>query len=375
MSGSMVEMHKRRLGKMHKRRLGERGGVLFHIRFFGKNTKSEQREEKPARDSEGQIHLKAAAAKQTSFAYQGQSSHGEMQEEQTFNPYADAAFGEQAERISPYVAAAPSGLQEERQAAQRRRGGIGQLVNFRGTYCFDDDDDEQTAHPYDVPVRTLDRSGVSPYGANAAGDEERTVNPYDTDFDDGQTVYPYAAQCAADDESTINPYDLEGDSGEQTVNPFGERVPRGRKTQGCSSLENMQPFEEPEGLYQGCATQSGVMDDEETVNPYAMEWLPKLTVEFEVKCGQKVWKKQILFVGSMWIGITEQCELQIDAKEGEAPCAELIYNGGNLYIRNVSTHGERIMLNDSELGAELVMLLQGSRITIGAAQISRVEMV
>lgn len=328
---------------------------MFHIHFLGKNTKSEQREEKAARDNEER------------------SSHGERLDEQTLNPYADAVSGEQAERISPYAPAEPSGLQEELQAARRRRGGIGEPVNMGRTYCFDDD--EQTAHPYDVPARTPDRKGTSPYGADAAEDGERTVNPYDADFDDGQTVYPYAAQYAADDERTINPYDLEGDSGEQTVNPFGGMAPRGRETHGRSPLENVQPYEEPEDLYQGYATQSGMMDDEETINPYAMDWLPKLTVEFEVKCGQKAWQKQISFVGSMWIGVTEQCELQIDAKEGEAPCAELIYNGGNLYIRNVSAHGERVMLNDSELGAELVMLPRGSRIAIGAAQISRAEMV
>lgn len=346
---------------------------MFCIHFFGKNTKSEQREEKPAHDNEGQIHLKASAAEQTSFAHQGQSGHGEMHQEQTLDPYADAASGEQAERISPYAAAAPSGLQEERQAARRRRGDIGQPVNWRGTYCSDDD--EQTANPYGMNVQTPDQPSAFPYGEKTTEDGERTVNPYDADFDDGQTVYPSAAQYAADDESTINPYDLEDDSGEQTVNPFGGTAPRGRETQGRSPLENRQPYEEPEGLYQGFATPSGMMDDEETINPYAMDWLPKLTVKFEVKCGQKAWQKQISFVGSMWIGVTEQCELQIDAKEGEAPCAELIYSGGNLYIRNVSTHGERVMLNDNELGAEMVMLPRESRIVIGTAQISRVEMI
>lgn len=215
-----------------------------------------------------------------------------------------------------------------------------------------------------------DRGTVNPYAGGAAYvDDGETVNPYAARatgaayVDDERTVDSYAARVTGaaymDDERTVDPYAARAAGvaymdEEKTVDPYAARPVIGMSMQGRRRMSAID------------------IDEEETVNPYLTNWMPQMTVGFLLESQQRQWKKEIAFTGSMWIGGTEKCELELDEPECENCCVELTHGGGNLYVRNVSRGGGTVVFNGEPLGDDLLPLQKGSELGIAGVRI-RIE--
>ena len=224
----------------------------------------------------------------------------------------------------------------------------------------------------------IDRT-VNPYSRGVVLEgEDETVNPYSRGVvleGEDETVNPYSRGVMLEGEDeTVNPYSrgmvLEGE--DETVNPYSRgMVPEDEGETENPYGWNMKAQNEDETVNPYYAVgNSLVMDEEKTVNPYAQDWMPKLTVGFILENTQGIRKKEMSFSGSMWIGSSAQCELQIGIPDDHLICVELTYGGGNLYARNISHSGEIVLLNNSKLGDDLVPLKKGSIIRIDQTQIT-----
>lgn len=220
---------------------------------------------------------------------------------------------------------------------------------------------DHTVNPYSTAEQSneIDDS-VSVYGSEIMREErEKPITINIVPYDENETMNPYGKDMMLEDEdNTVNPYDLnmKPQTGDETVNPYK-----------CDMhLQNENDTTNPYNI----TGNSIVMDEEKTINPYAQDWMPKLTIGFVWEEMQKKQKKEILFTGSMWIGNSTQCELQINIPDNRRTCVELTYGGGNLYARNISRSGETVLLDDSELDDDLVPMKKGSCLKIDQIQIT-----
>lgn len=241
--------------------------------------------------------------------------------------------------------------EEETSDPYRKVPGDGVLHNL-----YKGGQDDETENPYSMiqgdkitedlhgPIRDDDAT-VSPYVQMV--DDEVTVNPYSRLLDDDVTENPYDRMI--DDEVTVNPYSRLLDN-EITVNPYDR-------------IQDDEATENPFSVFS--ASSHMCEDEEETVNPYALDWMPRLTVGFIIENIQGSKRERVTFSGSMWLGNGPKCEpLLALPLQSPVYCVELTYGGGNLYIRNVSPGGDDVSLNGELLKNELVPLYKGDGILI-----------
>ena len=295
------------------------------------------------------------------------ASHENEEDGGTVNPYtagiAGAAYEDDGGTVNPYAAGTVGAAYEDDE----------RTVNpYAGGAAYEDD--ERTVNPYAGGAAYADdERTVNPYAGGAAyADDERTVNPYAGGAayaDDEQTVNPYEGGAAyADDERTVNPYEggAAYEEDERTVNPYA----------GGAAYADDERTVNP---YAGSARMQGrrrmpmmTMDDEETVNPYLTNWMPQMKVGFLLETQERQWKREIAFTGSMWIGGTEKCELELNEPDCANCCVELTHGGGNLYVRSVSRGGGTVYFNGEPLGDDLLPLQKGSELGIAGVRI-RIE--